>query len=171
MPNWVMCDLKITGEASELDRFAESAKGYDQSWEESALSLQRLVPMPDELIGTEGQSDDRENWMVVNWGTTWDLESDIYVKRVSPNELKYWFCLTWCGPWVAIRTISKEFPSLSFNLRHADYAMDWDQTLKIQDGKKLESRLTTFDNRETLEYWSSDPLCPECGWGYCTIEP
>jgi Ferredoxin-like domain in Api92-like protein len=164
MPNWARCNMTITGDAGELDRFVEAAKGIDRDGEECALLLQRLVPMPTELEATGGPKDKPNclDWRIANWGTKWDTEEpDLF--RESDGSLRYRFDAAWCGPIKAIPTISAAFPSLTFRLRHSDQENDWDQTLICCAGEKIESICTDFRNPETRQYWGCEPLCEECG--------
>jgi hypothetical protein len=170
MPNWASCNLTITGEASELDRFAEAAKGIDENGEECALLLQRLVPMPSELEGTSSPEDNPNwyDWRIENWGTKWDCAAnsdggDVQTTRLSDNALSYSFLSAWCGPDAAIPTVSAAFPSLRFHLRHSDECMDWDHTIICVGGETLESIDTNFDNPATREYWDCEPRCEGCG--------
>jgi hypothetical protein len=170
MPNWASCSLTVTGDASELDRFAEAARGIDGDGEESALLLQRLVPMPSELEGTRAPGDDPNwyEWRIKNWGTKWDYSAnsdggEVQLTRLSDNALSYSFGSAWCGPVEAISTISAAFPTLRFHLRHADEMMDWDESLTCACGKIIERIETTFDNPDTRDYWDCPERCGECG--------
>jgi hypothetical protein len=160
--------LTITGEASELDRFAEAARGIDGDGEECALLLQQLVPMPTELKETTSPSDKPNlyDWRIEHWGTKWDYWANnggTEMTRLSEATLSYSFVSAWCGPDAAISTISATFPLLRFHLRHSDECMDWDHTLTCCAGEVVESIDTTFDDPATREYWGCEPRCEGCG--------
>jgi hypothetical protein len=167
MPNWAMCELTITGDASELDHFADAAQDIDADGATRPLRLQRLVPMPSELENTDGDANGKEpnwyQWRLQNWGTKWDYGSRVSVKRMTNTKLFYSFESAWCGPAEAIPTISVAFPLLRFQLRHADDCMDWDQTVVCRNGKVIESIERTFDNPDVREHWGLPECCDECG--------
>lgn len=53
MPNWSECKLVVTGKSDELERLLIEGKS-----DEAPLSLEKLVPLPDELHGTTSGSAD-----------------------------------------------------------------------------------------------------------------
>ena len=104
------------------------------------------------------------DWRIANWGTKWDVNVEgVDIDRRSPSELHYSFWSAWCGPYLAVPTISAAFPSLRFQLRHSDECMDWDESLTCVGGKVMERIETTFDNPNTCEYWGCPERCDECG--------
>jgi hypothetical protein len=60
---------------------------------------QTLIPMPQELEGTEGLSDGPNwyNWRLENWGTKWDIY-DAHCDRIDANQLNISFLSAWSPP-------------------------------------------------------------------------
>ena len=165
MPNYVGCVLDVSGDADDLDRFTNKARGMDADGRESEFALQRLIPMPVELGArsppvTEGDPN-WYDWRLENWGTKWDTDEVVLSK--DKKGLHYCFCCAWSGPVQAIEQISAEFPALTFRLRHADEAMDWDEELLFRKGIVLERTAATFDIPATRQYWGCEPRCRNCG--------
>ena len=101
------------------------------------------------------------DWRLENWGTKWDTDEVVLSK--DKKGLHYCFCCAWSGPVQAIEQISAEFPALTFRLRHADEAMDWDEELLFRKGIVLERTAATFDIPATRQYWGCEPRCRNCG--------
>ena len=60
---------------------------------------QTLIPMPQELEGTEGFSDGPNwyDWRLSNWGTTWDIY-EAHCERAGENQLNISFFSAWSPP-------------------------------------------------------------------------
>lgn len=109
MPNWCDNKLTVTGSVEAIRRFVEAAecgKGH--------LSVQQFIPLPEELEVTIADNQ-QLNYMVFVVGTKWDLEAVRVLKR-KPNRMEYYFATAWSPPGEWIKTISREFPELSFKL-------------------------------------------------------
>jgi len=65
MPNWCQNTLEIRGDKDAILRFIEAAKNDEQP-----ISLERLLPTPEDLVEDDGWYD----WRVEHWGTKWDLD-------------------------------------------------------------------------------------------------
>jgi hypothetical protein len=121
MPNW--CNNEVTVEVDEtenlkeLKRFITKAKVNTKA-HKSALSLNKLVPMPKALKGTTSPQDKPNwyDWSTANWGTKWDV--DAVVIETDKHKIVYRFESAWAPPTVAFREIAKKFPSLVFELRY-----------------------------------------------------
>jgi hypothetical protein len=136
MPNWSENSLTIIGPHEQLEAFL--AKAEDEK-HQSLLSLQRLLPIPEELDVpvTSNELDPRsadeqelarreENvrkygssdsfaWRVANWGTKWDL-CDVTRSEVLPPAEHGWdscinfrFSSAWSPAVPAFADLSKEF--------------------------------------------------------------
>ena len=128
MPNWCDNEVEVTGPPEELMGFAEALKAtWTDFGDDSGGSYQLcegLVPMPEKYVGTvkgspsiEVKADDGltwYDWCIENWGTKWGdshTEALFLEDRVLVN-----FLTPWGPPAIALLTISKRFPGLTFRV-------------------------------------------------------
>ena len=52
MPNWCNNEVKVYGEPEELQKFADHVKGKKEYNDDRPFSFQSIIPVPNELIGT-----------------------------------------------------------------------------------------------------------------------
>lgn len=99
MPNWVFCELHVTGPAAEITRFVNAHMGKPIQWptvygpsgdvifEDTAyledptdyFCFNALIPCPEEVISRgfdsirSGDPLDGYHWVMKNWGCKWDI--------------------------------------------------------------------------------------------------
>ena len=71
MPNWMKCDVKITGPTDEIARFRTAHIGYDQDGD-LQLDFDSIIPMPPELEDTNATQSD---------AFVWTLGGELYASR------------------------------------------------------------------------------------------
>ena len=157
MPNWVDNELKVSGQEQKLEEFKEQAKT-----KETALSLNKFIPMPEELDGTTSPSEyDKDlekkygfsnwyDWRIVNWGCKWDVEAHCSCEK---GNLYYNFDSPWSPPIVAIGKIGEMFPELFFELRYEEEGNGFCGIFQVKNGEII------FDESKDIEYGT----CPKCG--------
>ena len=64
--------------------------------------------------------DNGYDWRITNWGTKWDVESDIFD---MDDTVSYNFCSAWAPPIEWIRLASKEFKRLEFKIKYEEPGM------------------------------------------------
>jgi hypothetical protein len=138
-----MCDLattrlKLTGPYSELVGF--TVKGYSK---ENDFDFRQLLPIPQELVETELQelSEEKKNefiqkygfynsfdWRCENWDTKWnsevltswnyesELPEDGVIEKSGSHQISILFNTAWCPPISLIRTLSKDYPNVTFEM-------------------------------------------------------
>jgi len=127
MPNHVKNKLLVTGE--NLSNFYEKLPKSDGF-------INSLIPMPEELHGTEAPNNDKEArakfiklygagdwyyWQQENWGVKWgDYNTDA---EEYDDKIIITFDSAWLPPEKAIATISDMFPELVFYLSYQEPGM------------------------------------------------
>ena len=138
-----MCDLattrlKLTGPYSELVGF--TVKGCSK---ENDFDFRQLLPIPQELVETEHQelSGEKKNefiqkygfynsfdWRCENWDTKWnsevltpwnyesELPEDGVIEKSGSHQISILFNTAWCPPISLIRTLSKDYPNVTFEM-------------------------------------------------------
>lgn len=129
MPNWVCAGFNVTGDLTELRRFASmmiksSAKvggvalhdipspakgdGPEPDTPEGrklTLDFNGILPMP-----PESECHDWEAWAVDHWGVKWNAqEVDV---RIEPDRIWFQFITPWDFPTLVFDALATEFPGL-----------------------------------------------------------
>ena len=125
------------------------------------------------------QSNNWYDWNVRNWGTKWDVansDEDSYpeTELMTDEEIKlqYSFNTAWSPPIPVINLLSKQYPSLNFNLDFEEET-GWGGEVEFTDGNMLELSDYGWKCRECDEELPETPwcdecetdMCPECGYG------
>ena len=109
---------------------------------EGTFSLDRWIKIPDGLT-----HDEASKWHGENWGThEIDLQHYVDMKDVAIID----FHSSWCPPTVAMITISKMFPKLTFMMK----SRYMEQPTSI--GTDLEEEYTII-NGKVIHFTSTDP--------------
>lgn len=145
MPNWCENTLNVSGPDKEVQKFKLQAKD-DSEDNKTALSLNKLFPMPEELRNTTSPSkepnkeliqkfgfDNWYDWSNHNWGTKWDVTAELCIDK--PSSLEYYFDSAWAPPIAAFERISKLFPNLQFELHYKEPGMCFQGTYTVQNGE------------------------------------
>jgi hypothetical protein len=114
MPNWCDCELTVSGEKEEVEKFEEFAQSGDR-----VLDANKFIPYPEEYEKLDQEARDYEKWIkkqlegmspsqkrqfrienprpkdgynqggyhwcIVNWGTKWNF-SEPYLGDIEDNE-------------------------------------------------------------------------------------
>ena len=150
MPNWCSNTLEVTGprlrlatDKDALKDFELTARGLADGEEETALCFQSLHPMPeDKEEQLKGGKDcylheygnkfkDKEthedklrdawyHWHIHNWGTKWEA-GEVCLTRTS--VLLYEFDTAWGPPMALLDKVSKDYPTLRFEIWYVEPGM------------------------------------------------
>lgn len=188
MPNWCENQLKISGGKEEVERFQQQVKGrravyalseaekkmyetvgkaFTQETEEATynFTFHSLVPIPTEVLNA-GYDPAGYNWQNRHWGTKWDVSG----AEVMENEdLTYVFSTAWAPPEPWVRTVSAQFPNLTFELAYFEPGMMFAGYVVYQEGEMLEEEHVSeevtglhsimvqklgYSEEEATEFWS-----------------
>ena len=135
MPNHCANQLTVKGSADQVAAFRAQAKG-----EKEVFDLNKFIPMPEELRGTEAPNRDAAQaaalkekygaadwhiWTLNNWGTKWGCyEGEVFDE--GEGYVTYLFYTAWepVGQ-SALQAMSEGYPDLLFNLTFAERLMDF----------------------------------------------
>ena len=153
MPNWVYNTLTITGNAEQVERFAEQAArpGQFRDGEKSLsqLSFWNFIK-PDESIMSEywgGERDDlslaerMQNanhwyyWNIRNWGCKWDA-NDVNME-MGEGKVVYSFDTAWSPPVEALDAMCEQFPQLVMEMRSVEEQGWGMEHIADEDGVRL----------------------------------
>jgi hypothetical protein len=115
------------------------------------------------------------DWNVRNWGTKWDVavrHGDDYPETELMEEdktfLAYRFNTAWSPPIEAITKLSKQYPTLNFNLSYEEET-GWGGEVTLLNGfittiEDYENKCRDCDSLNTLEYCDNDcgAICSDC---------
>ena len=131
MPNWCKNNLRIIDNGEkvlEVLEFLKDDKGH--------MTFSKIAPLPKELKDTTSPvpddvpKEERErlvkkygadnwyDWQCANWGVKWDAHESAFYKNGD-----YWivtFQTPWGPPIEFMKTLSKKFSKMSFELQFAD---------------------------------------------------
>lgn len=136
MPNWCNNELQITGSQEDLEKFLIAAK-LDES---QIFSLKKLCPLT--------QMDIDNNLSNVNiWGTKWDVSLLNLEGEPSEEKLIFSFETAWSPPTEALKKISNDYPTLTFNILYYESGMDFFGVDKYQNGIEEKIYEDSYSNR------------------------
>jgi hypothetical protein len=123
----------------------------------SLFDFNTLLPMPKELEGTKSPGDDPNwyDWRIEHWGTKWDADGvsvEWVLNENKEHALFYSFLTAWGPPDKLLKAIAPLFPTLTFDLRSCDPAMDWDYILTCHGNEVKEVEISPLDD-DSKEYW------------------
>lgn len=163
MPNWCECRLKVTGPAEEIARFKKTAPGKGPNpavgMETQPLSLHSFVPQPAEL-NQEGS--DWYTWRIANWGTKWDVDSQI--AQEGAEFIEYSFDSAWSPPLEWLTEVGPQFPALSFRLWYAEGGCDFAGVYTVE-GDNANNEEKDYVEAQLEEYGSYEVSCEHCDNG------
>jgi hypothetical protein len=154
MPNWVMCDLVVTGPKKELDEFKEFVKGED---DKRIFDFNKVIPYPEEFKQpsiNEGFNKGGYEWCCMNWGTKWN-SSDSDISSETNEEVIYTFDTAWSPPNPIIHKLGELYPKLNFNLTYTEPSMGFKGELDIKRGKVYNDVSSDYDEADWKE-WNSE---------------
>lgn len=166
MPNWCDNSLMIKGPKEDLQKIVEAQ-----------LSLQKLLPCPQELLDTVSGSlgngasakahklqmknnlakygfADWYNWNLNNWGTKWDVgPTEIYGGDLDDGIITANFQSAWGPPDEAIKKLGEKFPKCYFELEYIETGCGFAGFLRVEDGMEIGSDYLDYSNsKELLEF-------------------
>lgn len=117
------------------------------------------------------------DWNVRNWGTKWDVavrHGDDYPETELMEEdktfLAYRFNTAWSPPIEAITKLSKQYPTLNFNLSYEEET-GWGGEITLLNGfittiEDYSSKCRDCESLDTLEYCDNDcgEICSDCNY-------
>jgi hypothetical protein len=110
--NIIRPDDSILDEYSAVTKAADTRTGWLPEFMTGPGSL--LEENPNDRISNHWY-----DWNVRNWGTKWDVGGDVDFER-DGNDLIYRFPTAWSPPYEAIIALSKQYPTVHFQL-------DWEE--------------------------------------------
>lgn len=131
MPNWCKNNLKIIDNGEKVLEMLEFIKN-----DKGEMTFKKLLPLPDELKDTDSPvqdnvseeerqrlrnkygADNWYDWQCANWGVKWDASESAFYK-----DGDYWmvtFQTPWGPPIEFLKTLSKKFNKMQFELQFAD---------------------------------------------------
>lgn len=140
MPNWCENTLNISGNEKDIKKFMEQAKDEDTD-----LSLNKFVPMPEELesvVSPCKEDPDRMakygyndwyDWSIGEWGTKWDVEAELIYG--DEGYLHYTFDSPWSPPIKWLKKVSAMYPDLNFSLKYDEPGMGFMGIAKARNGE------------------------------------
>lgn len=180
MPNHCYGYLEVSGEPKLLNKFMKQIEVTESeaTSERSAtkFSLDKVIPMPKELLNGDGWYD----WRVSNWGTKWDL-CDLETNDEGWEEgfISYNFWTAWSPPEQVLEALTTQHPKLSFSYKFADegggfwglwnFSNGMKDVVEEGDDRDLETMSQEDKCRVRREFYlhgSDHHTCKECGeWG------
>lgn len=147
MSNYCECHLRVNVDDFDnlqvLEEFVEKAKGengaidfnkfiqYPQEWVDQDKEQEAFQQMTgkekDEYLKTHKKpihaySDHGYHWCIKNWGTKWNAD-EIIIERESNHYISYVFDTAWTLPLPIILEMSKQFPTLRFELQYYEMGL------------------------------------------------
>lgn len=164
MPNWCSNHIAISGEESEVKRFAEFVKT-----DESEFDFNTAIPYPEEWAKIDAIWDDaRErgfpdgrvpsaysdygyDWCIENWGTKWNAyevsRSDVE-KYEGMSQVSYYFDTAWSPPTPVIKKLGELFPNLTIYMHYDEEGLMFKGELKISGGEVVSENEWEQDESE-----------------------
>jgi len=140
MPNYVYNQLTILGNNIEAFYNANKPKSSEHM-NERELSFDMLVPEPEKC--------DWYKWRCENWGCKWDA-SEVSYTMYNNKKCEYTFSTPWNYPLPWLKTVSKKYPELIFNIKYEDEGFSFFGTSIIKNG--LERQVEVYDYEDIITY-------------------
>ncbi len=131
MPNHCLNNLDVSGPAEDVAAFVKATESHKSL-------VDAFVPMPKELEGTTspfrgtaeeaaelrakfGGFTDWYEWQNANWGVKWgDYDTELLAHKEGADYAQFLYTTAW-GPMAqAIASISKQFPTLLFEVVYVE---------------------------------------------------
>lgn len=168
MPNWCDNNLTISG-----------PKKIIQKIEQTNLSLNKLIPCPEELndilsgsIGSDKKaneffkmqlknnikkygSKDWYDWNVKNWGTKWDISpNDIQVEyKRNTGTLSTGFQSAWAPPVEAMKKLKDKYPEITIRLEYIETGASFAGSYSYSpDNGDWEDEINYSNSEELLKF-------------------
>jgi hypothetical protein len=171
MPNHCYSHLEITGEPKLLNKFMKQVEVTESEatshLSATKFSLNKVIPMPEELHNGDGWYD----WRVAHWGTKWDLCD------LEPNDFSwengyiyYDFWTAWSPIEPILEKLTNEYPELTFSLKFSDEGggfwglWNFHNGTKevVEEGDSSTDEITCRVREEFFQQGSEHHLCQDC---------
>ena len=147
MPNWVTCNLTVSGNATDIAKFRKKAASIRVKVERKipAFTFEAFIPMPKELVGTVALNkpnpellkkygySDWYNRNLGELGTKWDVHG--YLDFAMPDKLGYTFDSAWSPPARGVAKLALVYPKLKFVLVYDEPDDNFAGELTFEGGK------------------------------------
>ena len=140
MPNYVYNQLTILGNNIEAFYNANKPKLCEHK-NQRELSFNMLVPEPEDCKWYK--------WRCENWGCKWDA-SDASYNMINNKKCEYTFSTPWSYPLAWLKTVSKKYPELIFNIKYEDEGFSFFGTSIIKNG--IERQVEAYDYEDIVTY-------------------
>jgi hypothetical protein len=132
MSNLYKNELRVSGPPEDILKFKYKAVGHipwgkpSKDNKPSSLNFHSLVPIPEHVLKASYACIGFE-WEIANWGCNWGARN---VKVVEEREDYLWvhFRTTWAPAIEFIRSVCKQWPTLTFNLDYENPAVGFTGT-------------------------------------------
>jgi len=113
MPNWCSNIVEVIGDAYDIQALVEVKMDFEEL---------HPSPMFDETDSYQDQQAKLRKWMIDNWGTSWELDTDnidIHYDSNNPTQAKFSFDTAWQPCCEFLLHLSTKMPLLV--IRHKFY--------------------------------------------------
>lgn len=110
MPNWCLNEVEMYGSEEDIDAIKELITS-----KESKFDLNKIIPMPEELEGTQPMTDQPNwyDWRLENWGTKWNvIEADV---DSGTQDISASFETAWSPPEFICYHLREKFPDVEIS--------------------------------------------------------
>ena len=159
MPNWCNNRISIDGDKDKIQEVVDFVKGKDEEGKEVIFDLNKIVPMPEELLNpiapkslkeldtrTEFKKkygfDNWYDWRVAKWGTNWNAQDSYYM-----GDGVFCFDTAWAPPEQAIIKLGELFPDVKITLEYFESGMCFAGIL-VMEGGELKEDYTSEDKSD-----------------------
>lgn len=136
MPNWVDNRISIHGTKEEIAKIKAQLSqpiitGDNEKIEETEFSFLNIIAPPKDKLHIyygevssstlKSENEDETtynwyNWNITNWGTKWDVSSELSDLDGTETSLSYAFQTAWSPPIPALQKLSEQHPSAEISL-------------------------------------------------------
>ena len=144
MPNWCLNCLEVSVSSADNIHILNNFIEFNNS-DESELDFNKLIPIPDELEGTNTNQEKNQDlinkygydnwydWNINNWGTKWNA-CEVDSNKNNEMEIIYNFQTAWSPPVPWCTTLFDKYPELNIKLEYEEPAMNFGGYLSFENG-------------------------------------
>lgn len=110
MPNWCLNEVDMYGKPEDIKAIADLITS-----DESPFDLNKIIPMPKELEGTQPTSGvpNWYDWRLENWGTKWNVTDG--TTDVGEESIHATFETAWSPPEFICYHLREKFPDVEIS--------------------------------------------------------
>ena len=175
MPNWCNNNLTLTGPVDQVEAALLAARGQ----EGETISLQTILPVPDDLMRAEevrtdwpslttlvaaptrSEDDSAYAWRVRNWGTKWDVDAEVCSDEMldaTVRSVLLQFSSAWAPPLGAIEKWARQFSAVEFKMYYHEPGMDFGGEMYVH-GDKVEFK--EYESPSNIFWTHGVPQAPD----------